>query len=72
MYETGSGYGSETLNLHTKPLIDISEGKGAQLNPIITNGRIQVIQILNKGSGYLSLPELVVEDTSATPGTGAI
>ena len=72
LYETGSGYGSETLNLHTKPLVAISEGKGAQLNPIITNGRIQVIQILNKGSGYLSLPELVVEDTSATPGTGAI
>ncbi len=72
LYETGSGYGSETLNLHTKPLIDITEGKGAQLNPIITNGRIQVIQILNKGNGYLSLPELVIEDTSAIPGTGAI
>ena len=72
LYETGSGYGSETLNLHTKPLIDVSEGKSAQLSPIITNGRIQVIQILNKGSGYFSLPELVVEDTSAIPGTGAI
>ena len=72
LYETGSGYGSETLNLHTKPLVDVSEGKGAQLNPIITNGRIQAIQILNKGSGYLSLPELIVEDTSAIPGTGAI
>ena len=34
--------------------------------------RIQAVQILNKGSGYVSLPELVIEDGSSPPGTGAI
>ena len=72
LYESGTGYGSTVLNLHKKPLISVSEGKNAQLAPIIDNGEIVAIQVLNKGDGYISMPDLVVEDRSATPGTGAI
>ena len=72
LYESGTGYGSTVLNLHKKPLITVSEGKNAQLAPIIDNGEIVAIQVLNKGDGYISMPDLVVEDRSATPGTGAI
>ena len=40
LYEKGTGYGSEVLNLHKKPIITLKNGKNAQLNPIISNGRI--------------------------------
>ena len=72
LYESGTGYGSTVLNLHKKPLVTISEGNNAQLAPIIDNGQIVAIQVLNKGDGYVSFPDLVVEDRSKTPGTGAI
>ena len=72
LYESGIGYGSTTLNLHKKPSISITKGEGAQLAPIINNGRITAVQILNKGSGYVSIPELVIEDGSSPAGTGAI
>ena len=68
LYEKGSGYGSNTLNLHKKPLINIKNGKDAQLNPIISNGRVIEVQILGGGSEYYSLPEIsVIGD-----GSGAI
>ena len=69
LYETGAGYGSTTINLHKKPSISISKGKNGQLSPIISNGRITDVQILNGGKDYKSTPELVVEDTT---GSGAI
>ena len=70
LYESGTGYGSTTINLHKKPIISISEGKNAQLNPIISNGRIVDVQVLNKGSDYVSTPSLLIEDNGG--GTGAI
>ena len=70
LYESGAGYGSTIFNLHTKPRISLSKGKNSQLAPIISNGRIVDIQVLNKGSEYDSIPELRVEDPSG--GTGAI
>ena len=70
LYESGTGYGSTIFNLHTKPRISISKGKNSQLAPIISNGRIVDIQVLNKGSEYNSIPELKIEDPSG--GTGAI
>ena len=69
LYENGAGYGSTTLNLQKKPTITISKGKNAQFLPIIDNGKIIDIQILNGGSDYISIPELSVEDTT---GNGAI
>ena len=70
LYESGTGYGSTVFNLHTRPRISISKGKNSQLAPIISNGKIVDVQVLNKGSEYDSIPELRVEDPSG--GTGAI
>ncbi len=70
LYESGTGYGSTVFNLHTKPRISISKGKNSQLAPIISNGRIVDVQVLNKGSEYKSIPELKIEDPSG--GVGAI
>lgn len=68
LYEKGSGYGSEILNLHKKPLISVKNGRNAELNPIVSNGRVLEVQILSGGSEYYSLPEIsVVGD-----GSGAI
>ena len=68
LYETGTGYGSNILNLHKKPIITLKNGKNAQLNPIISNGRIVDVQVLSKGSEYFSIPEIVADNG----GTGAI
>ena len=68
LYENGTGYGSEILNLHKKPIITLKNGKEAQLNPIIINGRIQDVQVLGSGYEYTSIPSLVVKGS----GTGAI
>jgi len=68
LYEKGTGYGSDVLNLHKKPTITLKNGKDAQLNPIISNGRIVDVQVLSKGSEYFSIPEIVVEGS----GSGAI
>ena len=68
LYEKGTGYGSNTLNLHKKPLISLSQGKNAQVSPIISNGRIVDVQILNKGEGYRSVPTITTEGD----GTGAV
>jgi hypothetical protein len=55
----GVGYGSsEILNFDRQPTITISSGKNAQVKPIISNGRIQQVIILNGGTGYLSAPNL--------------
>lgn len=59
LYENGTGYGSEILNLHKKPLITVKSGKNAQLNPIISNGRIIDVQVLSQGEEYYSIPELI-------------
>jgi len=64
----GSGYGSEqTLNSHRKPNVTINQGTGAILNPIVSNGKIVEVLINNVGSGYYSVPDLVLTGT----GTGA-
>ncbi|MGA1048991.1 MAG: hypothetical protein ACO3UU_13370, partial [Minisyncoccia bacterium] len=68
LYEEGSEYGSTTLNLHKKPVITLKNGKNAQLNPIVSNGRVIDVQVLSTGSEYYSIPELV----TTGDGTGAI
>ena len=68
LYEQGTGYGSNTLNLHKKPLISLPQGKDAQLSPIILNGKIDAVQVRNRGAGYKSLPIIETEGS----GTGAV
>ena len=50
LYEKGVGYGSTILNLHNRPLVTVKNGKNAQLNPIISNGKILEVQVLSFGS----------------------
>ena len=68
LYENGTEYGSSILNLHKKPLISLKNGKNAQLNPVISNGKIIDVQVLSTGSEYYSIPELVTTGN----GSGAI
>jgi hypothetical protein len=68
LYEEGSGYGSETVNLHKKPKVVIKSGKNAELKPFIANGTIIRVEVSNSGEDYVSSPDLVVEGS----GIGAV
>ena len=57
----GVGYGSsEVINLDRQPTITINGGKNAQVKPIINNGKITQVIILNSGYGYDTPPDLVI------------
>ncbi len=71
LYESGAGYGSTVLNLRKQPLVSVKNGRIAQLNPIISNGRVIEVQILSSGTEYFSTPELIIEDEDNV-GSGAI
>ena len=71
VYETGTGYGSSTINLERKPLITIQTGRDAQLKPIIINGSFNSVNVQFGGFEYFSAPELEVFDNSGS-GSGAI
>jgi hypothetical protein len=68
LYEPGSGYGSNILNLEKKPLISLKNGKNAELKALISEGKIQDVQVLSRGSEYTSPPDLEVTGS----GSGAI
>ena len=74
LYEPGTDYGSEILNFERTPEIEINSGKGAEVKPVVLNGRIDSVFVLSGGSGYTSPPELVVQSNAvgiATTGSGA-
>ena len=60
VYEGGSGYGSEILNLQKKPILTIKNGKNAQLKPIVVDGKIISVEIQSRGSEYFAAPDLEV------------
>ena len=60
LYNSGTGYGSTTINFHKKPDIFVKSGKGAELKPIIDGGKIISVQVTNTGSEYTSPPDLEV------------
>lgn len=65
----GVGYGvTDIINYHRKPFITFSQGKDAQLKPIVYNGGISEVIVMNSGSGYVSTPDLNI----IGPGNGAI
>ena len=70
VYEEGSNYGSTILNHQIKPDVEILTGKNGELKPIVVNGRIDSVSVVNKGDGYFSTPDL--EITDAGTGSGAI
>ena len=65
----GVGYGSsDVLNFEKQPLITLDSGSGAQLTPVISNGKIVEVIVNNSGSGYNSIPDLVISGN----GVGAV
>ena len=60
MYDKGSGYGSDILNLEKSVSVTVKTGKDAQLKPIVTDGKITFVEIQTKGREYASAPDLEV------------
>jgi len=60
----GVGYGSsEILNYEKQPNFTLKSGKNAQLIVNVLNGKVIDVYVLNGGSDYYSLPQLVVRGT---------
>ena len=66
----GVGYGSsEIVNFNRTPSVFfVNGGRNAQVEPIVSNGAIIDIIILNKGIDYTSVPNLDIDGV----GTGAV
>ena len=65
----GVGYGSsEIVNFDRQPDITLIPGALGQLSPIISNGKVVEVLVLNSGRQYLSPPDIVVTGD----GTGAV
>ena len=60
VYDGGTGYGSTVLNFERRPLVNIKNGKKAELKPIIANGRIISVQVQKGGQEYNAAPDLEV------------
>ena len=58
---TGSGYGvTDTSNVHRRPSVTVSNGSGALVDVVITNGEIAQAFVKIPGNGYVSPPTLEV------------
>ena len=58
---SGVGYGSsEVINFERPPEIRLGSGYGAQVTPVIRNGSIVQVIILNSGSNYTHSPDLSI------------
>ena len=58
---TGSGYGvRDTFNVHRRPSVTVSNGSGALIDVVITNGEIVQAFVKIEGKGYVSPPTLEV------------
>ena len=65
----GVGYGSsEVINFERPPLITLNSGINAQVQPVVNNGQIVEVIVLNSGRNYNSPPDLTIIGT----GVGAI
>ena len=70
LYEGGTNYGSTTLDKQVIPKISIKNGVNAEFKPIIIDGRVVDVVVVNRGREYNSSPELRVISTGA--GAGAV
>lgn len=69
--DNGVGYGSsEIINFERNPSISLNSGSDCQLSPIISNGKISEVFVVNPGSGYISPPKLDIITESS--GIGAV
>ena len=60
LYEEGSGYGSDILNLEKSISVSVKTGKEATLKPIVTDGKITYVEVQTRGREYSSAPDLEV------------
>ena len=60
LYEEGSGYGSDILNLEKPVNVTKKFGKDAQLKPIISEGVLSYVEIQAGGKDYETAPDLEV------------
>ena len=71
LYEKGTGYGSSIINYENSPTVSIQNGKNARVVPIISNGKINSVNVEYAGSEYYSVPDVIVTDSSKS-GSGAV
>ena len=65
----GVGYGSaEIINFDREPSVFLIGGRNAQLQPVVVDGKIIDVIILNKGKQYSAVPDLDIDGV----GFGAI
>jgi len=58
----GQQYGDqEIINYRRQPSVYVSNGKDANISPIVSNGKIVGVLINNGGSEYNSIPDLILE-----------
>ena len=70
VYEPGTRYGSNILNLQKKPSFTVKNGRDAQFSPIIVNGSVNEVNLQFGGFEYFSVPDVIVNDPTGS-GTGA-
>ena len=64
--KSGIGYGcSDIINFERQPLILFETGTGAQLKPIVSNGKISEVFVINGGSNYFSQPSLKISGSGS-------
>ncbi len=68
LYEEGTNYGSTTLDKEVVPKVTIENGRFAEFKPIIVNGRITDVAVVNRGREYNSSPEVRVISTGSGAG----
>jgi len=58
--QNGTGYGnSSIISYNRAPNIDLLAGSGAELRPIVKDGKIEQVIVTRGGSGYNSPPEII-------------
>ena len=65
LIKSGTGYGSTTINFEKKPIVNIQNGVGADIIPVVTNGVLVDVNISSPGSEYFSVPDLEVVGSGA-------
>ena len=68
MENNGVGYGVTNILNYEILLIDLNSGRGGEITPVITNGRITDVVVSSAGTDYNSAPEIKVLGI----GTGAV
>ena len=59
--DNGVGYGaSEVINFNKQPVFKLLSGREAELLPIVNNGKIEQVLVINGGYEYNSPPDLVI------------